>query len=301
MPVKILYIYATYKIPSMRPILITILALLTLAGCDASSGIGGLTPSSADMVRARDLFVRVQQRDAGAVAELEQRAGKANVAAAFYAGLANDPAVIKGGDAARAAGFYQSASRSSAGAKHNLALLILKGVVRSEQDAGLAVNLLTEAAQKDRLESMLMLASLYENGWPGVERNPALAAEWYERAMNFSNDPRAVARLGAAYQEGSGRPRDLVQAETFLEAAAKAGVAEAQFRMARTVREPLQVAQWLTIAAMTDARYQQPAREALNALSAQDQMRVKTNAELWLHAHDRRQDLVSYTSPVMEP
>ncbi len=300
MPVKSLYRDATYKIAGVRLILTTIAALLTLAGCDAGGGLGGLTPSSADLARAKDLFVRVQQMDGAAVAELEQRAGKADVASAFYAGLANDPAVIKGADAARAAGFYQVATRSSAGAKHNLALLILKGVVRSDQDVGLAVKLLTEAAQKDRLESMLMLASLYENGWPGVDRNPALAAEWYERAMTFSNDPRAVARLGAAYQDGIGRPRDREQAETFLLAAAKAGVAEAQFRMARTVQDPLQVAQWLTVAALSDSRYQRQAGDALGSLSVQDQVRVRKNAELWLHAHDRKQELVSYTIPVFE-
>lgn len=284
----------------VRLIYTSIVSLLTLAGCDGGV-FGGFAPTSADAERARDLFVRAQQYDSQAVAELESLASKADLSAAFYAGLANDPAVVTVGNAGRAAQFYEVAARRSAGAKHNLALLILKGVARSDQDADLAVKLLTEAASKDRLESMLMLASLYENGWNRVAPNAALAAQWFERAMLFSNDPRAVARVGAAFQDGLGRPKDAEQAEIYLLAAAKAGIAEAQYRMTRIVQEPLQSAQWITIAALTDPRYQSEADAALGALPAYDRGRVKENARLWLHAHARETDLVSFTSPVLEP
>lgn len=284
----------------MRVIFTSIVALLTLAGCDAGV-FSGLGPAAADAERARDLFVRAQQFDSQAIGELESRAAKSDVVAAFYAGLANDPAVVPGGNPARAAEFYEVAARSSSGAKHNLALLILKGVLKSGQDASTAVKLLTEAAARDRLESMLMLASLFESGWEGIDRSAPLAAQWYERAMLFSNDPRAVLRVGAALQDGHGRPQDADQAEIYLLAAAKAGVAEAQYRMSRTVQDPMQVAQWMTVAALTDPKYQAAASAALQNLSGQDRARVKVNAELWFHAHARDTGLVSFTAPVMQP
>jgi TPR repeat protein len=277
-----------------------LLFLVLLTGCNPGSGLTGLF-GSADLVHARNLFNRAQQRDSTSISELAKLAGKGDAYAAFYAGLANDPGVVKPGDPAKAAAFYQSVVGKFSGAKHNLALLILKGVVEPGQNTSTALELLSGAASKDRIESMLMLASLYDNGWEGIERNPALAAEWYERAMTFENDPRAVARLGAAYQDGIGKTQDEQQAKTYLLAAAEAGISEAQYRMARTVTDPLQAAQWLTVAALGDPRYEKVAIASLADLSVKDQMFVKHNAELWRYAHQNRTDLVSFSSPVLDP
>lgn len=286
----------------MRLMLMSILALGALAGCDAGGGVKALATSSADVRRASELFGRVQQRDITAMGELEERAGRSDLAAAFFAGLANDPGVVGPGRPAEAARLYQLAAEAFPGAKHNLALLLLKGALGKARDsAPAALTLLSEAAEKNRLESMLLLAALYERGWDGVDPNPAAAAEWYERAISFAKDPRAEARLGAAYQDGLGRLKDPALAETYLLAAAKAGVSEAQYRMARTVRDPMQVAQWLMVAALGDAQYEGAAKAELDRLSADDQVRAQRNAQMWRYAHQRRHELPPFTAPVMEP
>ncbi len=280
----------------------TLFLSIALAGCDISSlSLGSLLGGSSDMSNAKELFARVAQRDVSALLELEARAERNDLAAAFFAGLAHDPGVNEPGDPILAANFYLLAAKGFAGAKHNLALLILKGVDRGAGTKDFAIKLLSEAAAKDRLESMLMLATLYEQGWPGIDRNPALAVEWYERAVEFFKEPRAEAKLGAAYQEGVGRKANPVLAQTYLLAAAKAGIADAQYRLSRTVEDPIQIAQWLVVAALTDFNYELQARTYLLKLSAIDQEAVKRNAQLWSHAHLRKQDLVSYTKPLQEP
>jgi TPR repeat protein len=276
-------------------------ALALCAGCDAGTGFGPFAGGRADIARAGELFTRVQQNDWSALAELEERAKKNDLAAAFYAGLALDLGLGGAGDMDGAAGLYESAGRAFAGAKHNQALLALKGAGQAGADPALALKLLTEAASKQRLESMLMLASLYERGWPGIDRNPALAAEWYERAVTLANDPWAQVRLGAAYQDGAGRHRDMARTQTYLLAAAKAGVSEAQYRMALTLDDPVQIAQWLAVAALGDSAYEPIAIEAMSRLSRPEQIRVKRNAELWRHAHDRGLQLVPFASPVRQP
>ena len=281
-----------------------------LSACDAPSlrdGPLSFLARAGNQDAASDLYRRVTQGDESALVELMKlSAEKRDAYAAFYAGLSFDPGVQTRGvkpDAAKSARLYDSARRLPA-AKHNLALLLLSGVSPVSRDPSAQfpepVQLLGESAQS-RIESMLLLAVLFERGFGQIKPNPALSAQWYAKAIEHSKDRRAQMRLGVAYLEGRGVAQDASKGYELLLSAAKAGSSEAQYRLALLDQPAIQAAQWFSVAAITDAAYSAAAYAALSKVSATDQERIKRRATLWVHAHQVQRPLPAFSEPIKAP
>ena len=295
-----------------RVVLVSALASI-LCGCDAPSLRNGplsFLASKGDKDIATELYRRVTQGDEAALAELIERTEKRkDWYAAFFAGLSFDPnSHIRGvkPDAVKAAMLYRSAIELPA-ARHNLALLLLSGVSYDPKpkDGEAAqqfdpIQLLELAATK-RVESMLLLAVLFERGFGSVKPNAALSAQWYSKAIEHSKDRRAQTRLGIAYLEGRGVPQDTTKGQELLLSAAKAGSSEAQYRLALLDQPYVQAAQWLSVAAMTDSAYVASAQAALNNVSTFDHEQVKRQTSLWVHAHQLERQLPAFSEPIGSP
>jgi TPR repeat protein len=99
------------------------------------------------------------------------------------------------------------------------------------------------------------LAVLFQQGFGSVKPNAALSAQWYSKAIEHSKDRRAQTRLGIAYLDGRGVPQYTTKGQGVLLSAAKAGSSEAQYRLELLDQPAIQAAQWMSVAAMTDATY----------------------------------------------
>jgi len=296
-------------------LLLTSVLVPLLSGCDAPTLRNGplsFLASAGDESGAADLYGRVTQGDEPALAQLIERAKRQkDLYAAFYAGLAFDPnspnRTVKP-DASAAAAQYSAAFKLPA-AKHNLALLLLAGVSYEPKDTPKSGELdqppdpikLLEVAANKRVESMLLLAALFEQGVGSVKPNAALAAQWYAKAVEHSKDRRAQTRLGIAYLEGRGVSQDASKGQELLLAAAKAGSSDAQYRLAFLDQRAVQAAQWLSVAAMTDSSHVAAATFALSKLSRPDQEEIKRRATLWVHAHQVRRELPAFSEPIRVP
>ena len=295
-----------------RVVLVSALASI-LCGCDAPSLRNGplsFLASKGDRDIATELYRRVTQGDEAALAELIERTEKRkDWYAAFFAGLSFDPNSHNRGvkpDAVKAAMLYSAAIGLPA-AQHNLALLLLSGVSYDpilkdgESQKPLDPIQLLELAATKRVESMLLLAVLFERGFGSVKPNAALSAQWYSKAIEHSKDRRAQTRLGIAYLEGRGVPQDATKGQELLLSAAKAGSSEAQYRLALLDQPAIQAAQWMSVAAMTDSAYVASAQAALSKVSTVDQEQVKRQASLWVHAHQLERQLPVFSEPIASP
>lgn len=254
-------------------------------------------------VEDKHFFQRYLAGDLSARVSLTEKALKAdNSESAFFAGLAYDPGILKTeSNADLALSFYTKAAEKYSGAQHNLALLLIKGKSSSNQIMQEAKKYLTKASKQGRIESVMLLASLYEKGWPGIEVNTALSIELYEQAIALTGDPRAMTRAGAAHQDRIAGRSDAEKARMYLESAAKQGIAEAQYRMAYMTYDPSLQATWLYIAAKSDGQYEPSARDALEKISLTARNQAKRNGDLWIYAHMKTSYLVNFTLPVRSP
>jgi len=277
--------------------LLVVVASLS-AGCDRA----GWASVRGDERGAMELYNRVLHDDASALTVLESRAPRDSYAA-FFAGLANEPAGLNAKSpqwlarANRAATYYRLAG-TSRGAQHNLALLtIADGRVDPTVDT---MSLLESSARAGLLESMLLLAELCSTGLAGVPRNDALAAQWYQAAVDLYKDPRGELALGVAFARGQGVTRNLSTGRMYLLAAAKDGMIPAM-RYLADLETPgsSAFAQWLAIAALSDPAYQPEAEDALAQLTDAARVLAVRNAKLWLHAHQRARVLRSHKEPVI--
>jgi TPR repeat protein len=92
-----------------------------------------------------------------------------------------------------------------------------------------AIALLTPLAEAGDALAQTQLAYLTFNG-RGVERDAAVAAQWYRRAAE-QGDANAQYNLGVLYENGDGVPRDLAAAADWWRAAARQGNPEAQYNL----------------------------------------------------------------------
>ena len=295
-----------------RVVLVSALASI-LCGCDAPSLRNGplsFLASKGDKDIATELYRRVTQGDEAGLQELIERAEKRkDWYAAFFAGLSFDPNSHNRGvkpDAVKAAMLYRSAIELPA-ARHNLALLLLSGVSYDPKPKdGERVQQfdpiqLLELAATKRVASMLLLGVLFERGFGSVKPNAALSAQWYSKAIEHSKDRRAQTRLGIAYLEGRGVAQDTFKGQELLLSAAKAGSSEALYRLALLDQPDVQAAQWMSVAAMTDAAYGAAAQAALGKVSGRDQEEIKRRASLWVHAHQLERQLPAFSEPIGSP
>lgn len=111
------------------------------------------------------------------------------------------------------------------------------------------------AAQRGSPSAQVLLAVIYQNGMAGHAKNPALAAQWFERAAQQGND-YAQTMLADMYESGRGVPKNFQLAADWREKAARRGNIQAQFLLGKMYLEgteiqsnPRQAAYWLNRAA----------------------------------------------------
>lgn len=263
-----------------------------LAGCDSGQSWFGPDRRGA----ARELYERAAQRDLDAIQALNAVSDTSDPFAKFYAALMLQKGYAQLNNT-RAMQLYTQIRERFLGAKFNLALLLI--AAPKQVPAGLPPleQLLAEAADRGRVEPMLVLARLYERGQAGQAVNTALAIQWYERAITHAKDPRAELRLGALLQDGPRR----ADAYALLMSAAKAGYAEAQYRLAFMETDPLASRRWLVVAAVNDKTYARPAAQGLAQLAPGDAFETERQARMWAHAHRKTNELQPFDSPFEEP
>ena len=112
--------------------------------------------------------------------------------------------------------------------KFDLAFDLMYSDNADEENYPEAFDSFKELADKGYVEAYFWLARCYDNGF-GCNSNKSSAVYWYQKAVDFDEDPYAMADLGEAYLFGDGITKDENKAfELFKKSAAK-NVAKGQF------------------------------------------------------------------------
>ena len=97
------------------------------------------------------------------------------------------------------------------------------------KDYAKALSILKPMAEKGHAKAQVTLGIMYDFGH-GVEKDPAIAVDWYEKAAAQGNS--AVQHdLGVKYFKGQGIPQDYDKAAAWWRMAADNGVAESQYNL----------------------------------------------------------------------
>lgn len=158
--------------------------------------------------------------------------------AQFRLGLLLDPgdrAVAKGQKFESVEWYRKAADQGHPIARNNLAILYLHGT-GVDADAAAAERLFLASAAAGYPEAQRRLGTLYETGAAGAPKNPAAAAQWYEKAAG-QGDALAALYLAQLYRDGSGVKKDLAAALRWYQKAAEGGNQEAALAVAKTYRE----------------------------------------------------------------
>ena len=268
-----------------------------------------------------DLYQRASRGDMGAVEALHASAAR-NARAAFLYGLLEEKQTHP--DLAEACRWYELAVLRVPAARHNLALLELRGTPAEVHDPARVsphpelkdrlfreeaalppsdldpISLLESSARDNQVPSMLLLASILEYGLGTVQASPARAAQWYRAAIDYSNDPRAIARLGAMTFDGRGVDPSAKVGRQMLETAAAAGVLEAAEKLAAIAPSTLEAARWQLI---TDAMAGRDAASSstsrvLELLSPPDREIASRDAAVWRHVNRAADPLPPFATPI---
>lgn len=97
-----------------------------------------------------------------------------------------------------------------------------------EADFPRAFELFKESAEKGYGESYFWLARCYDYG-KGCEGNDGYAVYWYEKAVEYDDDPYAAADLGEKYLFGEGITEDKNKAYQLFKKSAAKNIAKGQF------------------------------------------------------------------------
>lgn len=107
-----------------------------------------------------------------------------------------------------------------------------------------------QAAERGQVDAEVELGRCYETG-DGVERNYAVAAEWYRKAAehvpNLGGAGQGRNNLGLLYMDGLGVPKDYVQAYMWFSlAGAEANLSDVQVEMtpAQVLRAQQMASEW---------------------------------------------------------
>ena len=98
-----------------------------------------------------------------------------------------------------------------------------------EKDPALAVEWYRKAAEQGNVDAQVNLGWCYEQG-EGVEKDPALAVEWYRKAAEQGN-AGAQLNLGWCYRKGEGVEKNPAVAVEWYRKAAEQGNAGAQLNL----------------------------------------------------------------------
>jgi TPR repeat protein len=166
--------------------------------------------------------------------------------------------------------------------------------------------LVTGAGKKNKeglTQSMVLLGRIYETGQASFGRSYSAAFEWYEAAASH-RDVYATSKLGEFLLHGLGRPANYPEARYYLNRAASAWSADAQYLMgdmyARGVGLPadaIESGKWFIIYSSTSNDAKARSQPLIAALSEKEYDAAKKMAQLWVDAHPSV-ETVDYLSPV---
>jgi uncharacterized protein len=122
-----------------------------------------------------------------------------------------------------------------------------RGTIRSAQEKSLAW--LNMAAAQDQPDAQVELGRLYSQGGMMIEKDPVLAAKWFQKAADKSAEASFL--LGKAYFNGDGVLKSASTAVKHFRRAAEAGHAMAQLELSLLLAEgigvtanPLEAEKW---------------------------------------------------------
>lgn len=260
-------------------------ALVIAAACAA--GAAGCSGEKLQM-----LLLRAHEGDDLARGELMAlgETGSLSGFAAFAVGQAYDPGLFPPGDPHRAASFYRNGRGQEPRAAHNLAVLVLTGLL-TESEAQIAPQTLQQlvltAAERGVAQSMILAGEFYTLGVQSFPYNPVLATWWLEKAVSASGDPWARYRLGASYLSGAVRSKNRRFAYDLLASAAKAGVPEAAQLLASSSADPVVAARWAVVAARMRGDQAKVRSLTSDDLHAHQLAQISNEVRVWLAVHGR--------------
>lgn len=141
------------------------------------------------------------------------------------------------------------------------------------------VALLTKAANAGYAPAELRLGQLFADGEAGLAKDPGSARRWTERAAN-AGEARAMHNLALYYFDGTGGPKDLIEAAGWFRKAAQAGVTDSQYNLARLYeqgygvqRDPAEAYKWYLVAARAGDKDSKDAATALKPSLSTDEVK----------------------------
>jgi localization factor PodJL len=151
-----------------------------------------------------------------------------------------------------------------------------KDKIKANDPSGL--DLMRKAANVGYAPAQFYLAKLYEDGDAGVQKDPAEARRWTQRAA-AGGDPKAMHNLGLYFFHGDGGPKNVAEAAIWFRRAADLGLVDSQYNLAQLYEQGLGVSQnpaeaykWFLIAAKSGDGESKASADRLKAqlsLSAQ--------------------------------
>ena len=152
---------------------------------------------------------------------------------------------------------------------------------------------LQQKSEQGDLQSQLKLADYYYQGGPGIEPNPAKAAEMYA-TLGDKGFAQAQLTLGLMYIRGEGVPKNNAEGVKWLSKAAEQRVTSAQYFLGiayeegHGVKADLGTAyKWYEIAAAMEHEYSKEALKRLSPQMTSDQIKKAEEeaTQWWLQHH----------------
>lgn len=135
--------------------------------------------------------------------------------------------------------YQRAADQGNADGKFGLAQLYGRPRAWSKKiphNDELALKLYHEAASQGHELSYFVLSQIYENGSNGVEKNDAIAAQWYRKAAD-NGSSFAQGQLAQRFQEGRGVDQSDAEARRWYGKSAAQGNVYAQTSLAKMYRD----------------------------------------------------------------
>lgn len=258
--------------------------LMLTSGCS--------TPEEKALEDTKALYLRLVSGDETARGPLLDMAANAAQAQedvgerAYYIGLATDPQRfpdVAGTSAKVAAVLYRQAMDKVPAAGFNLAILALSNGIPL-QDGESIRSLIENAANAGLVDAMVLMGYFLKEGTPGFEKSTAAAANWFEKAAQFSKNPVAELEL-AKLLEAEDAQRHATRINELLISASNQGMAEAAAHLAVLSRSPITQARWALLAGQLDSRYASDAKNLLKKLNADKIESIWQDIYAWQASH----------------
>lgn len=245
-------------------------------------------PSSA-LQRAETAYAQLQLKPE-ALSYLREQAHLNDPYAAFYAGVASELGLGTPRNQSVALEYYRAAADKCREAAFNAGRILYSN--RYPDDA---VKYFVVAAGGDKADgivrAMVLLGKIFETGQSQSGRNLVAAGRWYEAAAR-RKDSFAIAKVGEFSLLGIGRPQNIRDAKIYLERAADAWNANAQWLLGEVYSNarfsPInrtEAAKWYFIASRHSEEHKSRSAGYLAGLTDQELESAQRMADLWVAAH----------------